>query len=729
MGGRKCRAVGLWVVALVVLCSLPETLSQAGANTAAPVAPASASSTESNSSAAAITPGASQGATTTIMTAAAAITPGATPVGATTKVTTAATTTPGATQAATTTTASLAATTPGASAAAATAVKAATVGSRSSTVASASTAQAAATTFKATLAAVDTSAGNAQTSVQASTGYASTGVVTTATTTPKAFPTAMPSVWTTVNGTNSTNSSCADDTSPQTVGTTALAIFTVVCSSLFTTFGLFFQKIAQLRFSKHKEPKEKCKTWLIWLAGFLSITFISFGLDLYSMSTLGQSLVVPLLASLEVAENQLFAPFVLSEKLDKVYDITAAVIIILGAVLTTIFGPQGGGDVCEVDQILGLFDETPFLVFEAITTSILVACLSLMWNKNEKFDKVRFLMFAYTAGFLGGQQNLFLKGVGTLGGLAFKGEDVFGNWQIWVFVLGMGTLAFLQLVILNQGLARFPALVFIPSYTVLYIVMGTGVGLVFYQEYDQLDTLRWGMFGLGFVLIIVALALLTLKKPQKVDDADDDLTGDDFLFDDDDDFDEDLNSIELVQRGHHVLRAQNINVFNNLFGLPTAEDKPSGGKTHPVRRRSDGELDEVGGVAMSTLREDERTTPARPRAHGHGRHSVGHSLMLALGSVGGAVHVSHKLATRRIKSVAEHFFDEGKVGVHGNDSLLNAQHTAAGGRRLPAAHRHVASHHPVTALEAVDDDEDTAESELEIGGASDGRLPRRKLSF
>jgi hypothetical protein len=60
------------------------------------------------------------------------------------------------------------------------------------------------------------------------------------------------------------------------------------------------------------------------------------------------------------------------------------------------------------------------------------------------------------------------------GGLAFKGNaDVFGDWQIWVFMLGMATLAFVQLVILNQGLARFPALVFIPSYTVLYICMGT----------------------------------------------------------------------------------------------------------------------------------------------------------------------------------------------------------------------------------------------------------------
>ena len=38
------------------------------------------------------------------------------------------------------------------------------------------------------------------------------------------------------------------------------------------------------------------------------------------------------------------------------------------------------------------------------------------------------------------------------GGLALEGDpDVFGDWPLWVFFLGMATLAFLQLVILNQG--------------------------------------------------------------------------------------------------------------------------------------------------------------------------------------------------------------------------------------------------------------------------------------
>ena len=122
------------------------------------------------------------------------------------------------------------------------------------------------------------------------------------------------------------NSTDVDD-SLTTAGGTALSLFLIVLSSLVTTFGLFFQKIAQERFeyAKHTfgdddDDREKtkkitesnadddyggdgevvvgvvlmgdngdrkagwttkeiadyrCKSWLFWFGGFLGITLIS----------------------------------------------------------------------------------------------------------------------------------------------------------------------------------------------------------------------------------------------------------------------------------------------------------------------------------------------------------------------------------------------------------------------------------------------------------------------
>ena len=294
------------------------------------------------------------------------------------------------------------------------------------------------------------------------------------------------------NFTNNTNStSCGLSLVPEGSETlfTGIALACVVISSLSTTFGLFWQKAAQEYFSKAKHeyniPKSKklkCKGMGLWVLGFLCITLLSFGLDLFSLSVLGQSVVVPLLASLEIAENQIFAPCMVHEVCVKKYDITATVFIIVGAVLTTIFGPAGA-EVCSIEAIVELFTMVPFLVFQGVVIALLIFCLALMWNKAKCVDSFRFMLFAFVAGTLGGQQNLFLKGIGVLVGFAFAGEDTFGDWQIWVFFLSMIALAVLQLVILNMGLAKFEALQFIPAFTVLYILMGTMVGLIFYEEY------------------------------------------------------------------------------------------------------------------------------------------------------------------------------------------------------------------------------------------------------
>ena len=131
---------------------------------------------------------------------------------------------------------------------------------------------------------------------------------------------------------STTMTNCTTDSSssssPSGGGLVVVAILCVVVSSLTTTFGLFFQKIAQERFAVNPETivgdvnAYNRKTKLIWAAGFVNITLLSFALDLFSMATLGQAMVVPLLASLEVAENQMAAPFMLHEKFDKRRDIS-----------------------------------------------------------------------------------------------------------------------------------------------------------------------------------------------------------------------------------------------------------------------------------------------------------------------------------------------------------------------------------------------------------------------
>ena len=72
-------------------------------------------------------------------------------------------------------------------------------------------------------------------------------------------------------------------------------------------------------------------------------------------------------------------------------------------------------------------------------------------------------------------------------------------------------LAPTQLAIINVGLGKFSVLRFVPAYTVLYIVMGTSVGLFFYQEHKQLSETDWIMFCIGFVFIFGSLAILGFK--------------------------------------------------------------------------------------------------------------------------------------------------------------------------------------------------------------------------
>ena len=127
--------------------------------------------------------------------------------------------------------------------------------------------------------------------------------------------------------------------------------------------------------------------------------------------------------------------------------------------------------------------------------AIFIACL-VNGTKMEKFKQLPLLSSTGTSLASPGRaaKHVFEGSGYMFFGSAFAGDaNVFADYLVYVFIVAMAGLAGTQ-PYLNKGLAMFPALLFVPTYTVLYIVMGTCVGMVFYQEYvDEYA-------GLGYVL-------------------------------------------------------------------------------------------------------------------------------------------------------------------------------------------------------------------------------------
>ena len=228
-------------------------------------------------------------------------------------------------------------------------------------------------------------------------------------------------------------------------GVTPLGLFFVFLSSLSSTWGVFLQKIAQnQRLALEEEYKEmsseevesedaqreyrrrvRCAV-LIWVCGLTLLIVVSFPLDTVSMNIMGQAMVMPLLAGLQVVENSLFAPFVLGESFDKFYDGIGTALICIGVLFIVLFGPGSpfGSDPLpalpqsyqELRSLLGVkLSATAFIVFETLVVCLLTVCLALY--KVESMAAYSSTMAAYICGFCQGQQQAFVR---QYGGFNFK---------------------------------------------------------------------------------------------------------------------------------------------------------------------------------------------------------------------------------------------------------------------------------------------------------------------
>jgi len=306
----------------------------------------------------------------------------------------------------------------------------------------------------------------------------------------------------------------------QTVGIffVVLGMGLAVLASVGSTFGLVLQKLAQIR-NDALPDDQKYASWggiiwsPTWVCGLLLMVLVPFPLDMIAFSLAPQSLVVPL-TGFTLVLNQVVAPCVLKERVT-CQDWVGTGVICSGIVLTTAFGSHCSY-VYSVDQMMDLFDKRPFQIAElAFIISTLVCWICAYCGERgfiQSSPVSRSILYAYMAGAVGAQQQIFLKATGEVFESSINGDDQWGSkWECYLFIALCVVFAIGQIYMLNKGLALWSAIKYLPLYNVILIVLSTAYGSLFYEEYKDLDIYGIICFPIGVLIVAVGAAILGCK--------------------------------------------------------------------------------------------------------------------------------------------------------------------------------------------------------------------------
>lgn len=283
-----------------------------------------------------------------------------------------------------------------------------------------------------------------------------------------------------------------------------LAFATIGCIS--SSIGLVLQKHSFIM----KEDDYPLYTRWRWWLGFLFLVITGGVLDAVALMFAPLSIISPT-CGLTIAANSLFAWYFLAEKISKV-EVVATAAVVAGTSLTSAFGSH---ESTEYDSaaLMKLFEHWYIIVYYATILSILAAStVALRWQRCPPW--LNSLAFACAAGLLGGNQQVFMKGAVVLIRESVRkgGSDQWLNPLPYILITLTIVIAIGQIVLLNMGLSRHPAVTYLPAYQSSLVVFGCTAGGVYFRDFWEFGVMAWVFFPLGIAIILVGLYVLTFMK-------------------------------------------------------------------------------------------------------------------------------------------------------------------------------------------------------------------------
>lgn len=261
---------------------------------------------------------------------------------------------------------------------------------------------------------------------------------------------------------------------------------------------------------------------ILWRCGLLLIILGSL-FDVAALALGPQSLIAPL-GSLTLVSNIACAYCLLRERVSR-YDIAATALIVMGSSIAIGWGKKDEVTY-TVQELFGLYHQAEFITYATVVVLFSIWCYTQL-HKLERLEsdegKESPLYLAHRsrhrfyypalAGTIGAQSVLFAKCsvellVNTFGSAQ---SNMFSEWPSYLVLAAMFGSIFLQIHYLNEGLRRFSSTYSIPVFQAFWILVSVVSGLIYYREWQGLDTVSCVMFTLGVCVTVSGVVMLSRR--------------------------------------------------------------------------------------------------------------------------------------------------------------------------------------------------------------------------
>ena len=303
------------------------------------------------------------------------------------------------------------------------------------------------------------------------------------------------------------------------------------------------------------DSREKKRSWIIFFAGWM-LFVLGISLDFISFAYTAQSILAAV-ASIQFISNLIFAKLMLKEKITK-QAVFGSISILIGTIMIGIVGDHKS-PLLTSHQLIEFLKNIPFVVWISAlfglgilletsyhcifsfytkkVTSIynnhvrdggyesdsinlddprisLSYALSQDYNTEEtrfeRFCKIYLpFIFCFTSSIVGVQTPILGKSMSLM-----LRDTILGNNQFnkpYPYILGVFFIFFGSIWVYryNTALKKYNILYAMPVITACYITLNIVGGGIYFEEFVNFDVVRWILFSLGGVFIVVGIILIS----------------------------------------------------------------------------------------------------------------------------------------------------------------------------------------------------------------------------